>query len=113
MLSDLDRYIVEFTDPAEADLEAITDYLVEQDSADVAARLLVRILDRVQSLKIFPERGSVPGELIELGIHDHRQVLLSPYRLIYHVGPAKVSIVLIADGRREIRALLRQRLLKP
>jgi len=102
---------VEVTDPAESDLEAITDYLIGQGASEAAEHFLVRVLDKVQSLKSFAERGSIPAELAELGVDDHRQLLLSPYRLIYHVGTAKISVVLIADGRRDMKELLRGRLL--
>lgn len=110
-MSDPPTYLVEFTNPAEADLETILDYLVEQGAADVAEQLLERVLDKIASLETFPERGSIPGELLKMGVTDHRQLLLPPYRLIYQVGERQVSVVMIADGRRDMRELLRYRLL--
>ena len=46
-----------------------------------------------------------------LGIRDFRQILLPPYRLIYRVMDGTVFILLIADGRRDVQALLERRLL--
>ncbi|OSZ66616.1 hypothetical protein CAP40_12175 [Sphingomonas sp. IBVSS2] len=109
-MSDERRYRIEFTDASEADLEAIHDYLVAHDP-HAADLLLDRLVEKAVSLASFPDRGSIPDDLAAMGVHDHRQLLLSPYRMIYHVGPEIVAIVLIADGRRDMRALLRYRLL--
>jgi len=53
----------------------------------------------------------VPRELEALGILDYRQLALPPYRLIYRVAAKKVFIFVIADGRRDMQALLERRLL--
>jgi toxin ParE1/3/4 len=37
--------------------------------------------------------------------------MLAPYRIIYYLSDDRVIIVLIADGRRDMRSLLAQRLL--
>lgn len=105
------RYAVELTDAAEADLEAIFDYVAHHRSPFDAHRLLDRLEDKCRALSTFPERGSVPPELEALGDRGYRQLLLPPYRLIYRVADRAVSITLIADGRRDMDALLQRRLL--
>lgn len=105
------RYAVELTDAAEADLEAIFDYVAHHRSPADAHRLLDRIEAKCSALSTFPERGSVPAELDALGDRGYRQLLLPPYRLIYNVTDRAVSITLIADGRRDMGALLQRRLL--
>lgn len=106
-----ERFDVELTAGAEADLEAIYDYLAEQRSTDDAEALLEAFLERIETLERFPLRGAVPKELDALGIHEFRQILLSPYRLIYRVLGTKVFVLVIADGRRDMQALLERRLL--
>lgn len=104
-------YVVELTDAAEADLEAIFDYVAQHRSPAQANQLLDRLEARCATLSAFPERGSVPAELDALGDRKYRQLVLPPYRLIYRVAGQTVSVTLIADGRRDMSALLQRRLL--
>jgi len=46
-----------------------------------------------------------------LGIREYREVFLKPTRIIYRIIEKKVYILLIADGRRDMDALLQRRLL--
>lgn len=105
------RFEVELTQGAEDDLEAIHAYLAEHRSADAAESLLNAFLEKISTLERYPERGSIPKELEALGVRDFRQILLDPYRLIYRVTARKVVILVIADGRRDMQALLERRLL--
>ena len=104
-------YAVLLTSGAERDLEAIYDYLAEHRTAEDAAALLDAILEKVGALEHFPERGSVPKELAGLGIEEFRQILHRHYRMIYRVIGRKVFVSAIADGRRDMQALLERRLL--
>lgn len=105
------RFDVELTRGAEDDLEAIYDYLAEQRSAEDAEALLDTFLEKIATLERFPSRGAIPKELEALGIREFRQLLLAPCRLIYRVAGGTVFILLIADGRRDMQALLERRLL--
>jgi toxin ParE1/3/4 len=106
------RYAVELTQGAEDDLEAIHMWLAEHRSPDDADALLDRFIDVIDTLERFPGRGSVPQELKALGIGEFRQLLLAPYRLIYRVAADTVYVLVIADGRRDMQALLELRLLQ-
>jgi toxin ParE1/3/4 len=106
-----ERFEVELTADAENDIEAIHAYLAEKRSAKDADRLLDECLGAVEALECFPLPGAIPKELDALGIGEFRQILLQPYRLIYRVVSAKVFILVIADGRRDMQALLERRLL--
>ena len=105
------RFEVLITEGAEQDLESIHDYISEFDSVANANRVLDGLMDAVQSLAEFPERGSYPKELLSLGIQEYRQTFFKPYRLIYRVTGTQVVIYLIADGRRDMPSLLARRLL--
>lgn len=105
------RFEVELTQGAEGDLETIYDYLTDHRSMDAAETLLDAFLEKISTLERHPERGSVPKELEALGVREFRQILLDPYRLIYRVIGSKVVILVIADGRRDMQALLERRLL--
>jgi toxin ParE1/3/4 len=105
------KFEVLLTEGAEQDLEAIHDYISEFDSAANANDVLDGLINVVESLSSFPERGSYPKELVGLGIKEYRQTLFKPYRVIYRVTASQVIIYLIADGRRDMQSVLARRLL--
>ena len=76
-----------------------------------ANHVLEELIDVVESLSKFPERGGYPKELVGLGIKEYRQTLFKPYRVIYRVTGSQVIIYLIADGRRDMQSVLARRLL--
>lgn len=105
------KFRVLLTAGAERDLDALYDYVVRTDGAPQAHRLLDRLMESVEGLAHFPERGSHPKELATLGIREYRQVLFKPYRVIYRVAGKQVVIYLIVDGRRDMQSVLARRLL--
>lgn len=76
-----------------------------------ANHVLDRLLEAVERLAQFPERGSYPKELLALGIKDYRQTAFKPYRVIYRLLGSQVVVYLIVDGRRDMQSLLSRRLL--
>lgn len=105
------RYEVLLTQGAEQDLESIHDYIAEFDSVANANHVLDRLMEAVDGLARFPERGSYPKELVALGIKEYRQTAFKPYRMIYRIIGSRVVIYLIVDGRREMQSVLARRLL--
>ena len=105
------RYTVKLTDDAAQDLAELYDFVAEHDSLKSAERLLDNIEQTIESLALFPERGSVPKELLTLGIREYRQTFFKPYRLIYRTVGEIVYVQLIADGRRDTVSLLARRML--
>ena len=65
----------------------------------------------IESLSSFPERGSFPKELLELGIREYRQTFFKPYRVIYRIIGQIVYVQLIVDSRRDMVSLLARRML--
>lgn len=107
------NYGVLLTGDAERDLEVLHAWMMANRSPDVADGLLEDLLTLIASMENMPERGSIPKELEQLGITEFRQMLLPPYRLVYRITRQTVIIMLIADGRRDMQTILRQRLLRP
>jgi len=99
------------TDDAAEDLDEIGGYVARQDSPARAAHVLERIATVIAALAEAPDRGPVPAELAALGIRTYREVFYKPYRIVYRVQPDAVIVFLIADGRRDLQALLQRRLL--
>jgi toxin ParE1/3/4 len=104
-------YEVLLTRGAEQDLESLHDYIAEFDCLANADRVLDQLMEIVQGLTQFPERGSYPKELVALGIKDYRQTAFKPYRLIYRIIGNQVVVYLIMDGRRDMQSMLARRLL--
>ena len=104
-------YKVLLTQGAERDLEAIYDYIAENDSQANADYVLDKLMGVAESLAAFPERGSYPKELLTLGIREYRQAHFKPYRLIYRISGKQVIVYIIADGRRDMQTLLTRRML--
>ena len=102
---------VRLTRGAEIDLEALHGYVKDNRSVEQADALLDRLFAAIETLETFPLRGPVPKELDALGIREFRQMLVEPYRLIYRVSGKTVFVMVIADGRRDMQALLERRLL--
>ena len=105
------RYSVVISAEAERDLFDIQEYIAENDSVERAGTVVARIQHAVDGLEVFPNRGAHPAELLDYGNRDFREVHFKPYRIVYRVVATRVVVVLIADGRRDMRALLSRRLL--
>lgn len=102
---------VRWTAGAAADLEEIIDWIEENDSPARAEHVLERIESAVDALARYPERGSYPPELLEIGSRDYRETFFKPYRIVYRVQGRQVFVYLVADGRRDMQSLLARRLL--
>lgn len=105
------RFDVVLTSDAERDLEELYCYIADVDCLENAERVLERVLEVAETLATHPHRGSQPQELRALGIHEYRQVLFKPYRVIYRMFGKRVIVYLIVDGRRDMQTLLSRRIL--
>ena len=101
---------VPLTAGAQRDLAKIVDHIAEFESAANANRVLDKLVEVAKSLAELPRRGSHPRELLALGMREFRQVFFKPYRLIHSVTCNAVHVHPIADGRRDMQALLQRRL---
>jgi toxin ParE1/3/4 len=99
------------TADAVRDLEELYQYIAMHDLPSKAAYVLAGIERALNSLAESPDRGAFPKELLDLGIRDYREIFFKPYRIIYRVMDKGVYVFLIADGRRDMQALLQRRLL--
>ena len=109
-------YRVVFTGAAVQDLDEIADSIANLHSVRQALYVVNEIRKRVETLKVFPDRGTHLPELVDLGAGgtmDYRQLHWKPYRIVYFVSGRVVNIMLIADGRRDMPALLMKRLVRP
>ena len=104
-------FLVQLTDDAARDLEEICDYIEQHDASGKADHVLEQIERAFSSLSNHPDRGRHPKELLDIGIREYREIFFKPYRIIYRVMGKNVYVLVIADGRRDMQALLQRRLL--
>lgn len=105
-------FAVLLTHDAARDLEEICNYIALHDTPQKADYVFEQITKAFSRLSESPERGAYPKELLSLGIREYREVFFKPYRIIYRVMGKNIYILLIVDGRRDMRSLLQRRLLE-
>ena len=104
-------FSVYLTNDAEGDLEEIADYIAAKDGAARSAEVLAKIESAILSLEENPQRGAPMKQLLALGMREFREIFLKTYHVIYRIAGENVHVYLIADGRRDMAALLQRRLL--
>ena len=105
-------FLVQLTKDAARDLEEISDYIDWHDAPGRADHVLEQLEKAFHSLSEHPQRGNSPKELRDIGIREYREIFFKPYRIIYRVMGDNVYVLVIADGRRDMQALLQRRLLQ-
>ncbi|MDR3000018.1 MAG: type II toxin-antitoxin system RelE/ParE family toxin [Fibromonadaceae bacterium] len=105
------EYAVNLTKEAEADLEEIISYIAS-DSVQNAFKILDKLQNKVNSLNKMPERGRYVPELLDKNIRDYKELIVSPWRIIYKIDENKVDVLTIIDGRRNLQEILLEKLLR-
>jgi toxin ParE1/3/4 len=103
-------FTVLFTLGARNDLRTLHAYIASNDSpqnADYVVRGIIRV---ALTLRDLPDRGTHPPELLTLGNRSYRQVFFKPYRILCRIRQKSIFIAVIADGRRDMLALLTRRI---
>ncbi len=104
------RYEVIWSLVAENDLRNIIDYVAE-DSPVNASNVFKKISQKASSLYILPERGRIVPELRDQGILQYRELIISPWRVIYRISGKSVYVLSILDSRQNIEDILLKRLI--
>jgi toxin ParE1/3/4 len=105
------QYKVVLTEHAARDLEDIAHYITLHDGPERAEHVGREIEKAFSALVTFPNRGNFPQELLAVGERSFREVHFKPYRIVYRVFGRQVTVHIIADGRRDMHALMSKRLL--
>jgi toxin ParE1/3/4 len=104
-------FAVLLTNDAARDLEELYDYIARHDAPQKADYVLEQIEKAFSRLSEFPGRGAYPRELLALGIREYREIYFKPYRIIYRILDKNVYVLLMVDGRRDLKSLLQRRLI--
>lgn len=106
------RYEVSITIAAARDLAEIRAFLIESDSLVRAEQVLTSLQEVISTLSDMPHRGNIPKELSLFGATDYRELHYQSYRAIYTIEGGVVSVVAVADGRRDMQSFLHRRLVR-
>ena len=105
------KFELYWAEVAEADLREIVLHIAEESPAR-AGKILEEIAEKVSGLSRFPERGRIVPELRDQGIFLYRELIHSPWRIIYRIEEDKVYVLSVLDSRRNVEDLLLKRLIR-
>ena len=91
-----------WTTQAVEDLEAIRNFIAN-DSAAYADLAVARLLEAVERLEHFPRSGRIVPELSDPQL---REIIESPYRIVYRVHNETVEILTVFRASRLMPSVL-------
>ena len=103
------EYDIVWSNIAENDLKNIIEYIAD-DSPPNPLKVFKRIKQKASSLYTIPERGRVVPELRDQGILQYRELVISPWRILYRISEKTVFVLSVLDSRRNIEDILLRRL---
>ncbi len=103
------NYEVIWAETAENDLLKIVEYIA-QDSPDNALNVLSKIKEKVSDLSVFSDRCRIVPELYDNGINLYREMVISPWRVLYRISESQVLVLSVLDSRQNIEDILLKRL---
>jgi plasmid stabilization system protein ParE len=95
------KYHVVWSNIAENDLKNIIEYIAD-DSPPNALKIFKSIKQKASSLYTLPERGRIVPELRDQGILQYRELVISPWRILYRISEKSVFVLSVLDSRRNI-----------
>lgn len=100
-----------WTRTARRDLDTVVAYIAT-DSIENALSVLDRLQERAESLTTAAERGRPVPELRSIGVHQYRELVERPWRIVYRIEPGSVLVLAVLDGQRDLEFLLLDRLVR-
>jgi toxin ParE1/3/4 len=91
---------ITFAASAVNDLEAIRTWYVDQQIPTVGEKLLREIISQVERLAEFPESGRI---VPEFGIANLREIIYSPFRIVYRFDENRVRVVRVWRSERLLK----------
>lgn len=106
------KYKVLFDTQAKSDLLEIFQYLQINDSDEAASALISKVEMTCKNLEKIPARGHIPEELRGTGVKKYLEIHFKPYRIVYEIKKNIIYVHSVLDGRRNIRDILTDRILR-
>ncbi|MCI5149733.1 MAG: type II toxin-antitoxin system RelE/ParE family toxin [Candidatus Electrothrix sp. MAN1_4] len=102
------RYEVIWTKTAENDLLKIIEYIAQNNPAN-SIRVLKKIKKQTEDLYHSPKRCRIVPELYDQGISQYREMIITPWRIMYRISDDTVYVLSVLDSRRNIEDILLKR----
>ncbi len=102
------EYHVFWTQTAQKDLKRIMEYIAV-DSDIQARRVYLAIKQKADNLRQMPLQRRIVPELRYHSILIYRELISSPWRIIYKTEENKVWVLAVIDGRRNVEDILLER----
>ena len=99
------RYQVFWTQTAQQDLARIIEYIAVENR-NQAKKVYDALKQKARDLRQMPLRGRIVPELRFFNILSYREMISSPWRIIYQLSEDKVWILAVIDGRRDMEDIL-------
>lgn len=108
-MAETKTYQVLWSHTAQQDLTEIIEYIAH-DSVANALEILHKLESKAALLLTLPNRGRIVPELLHTGISQYREMVSTPWRIIYRVESRRVLIMSVLDSRRDLQTVLLNRL---
>jgi addiction module RelE/StbE family toxin len=102
------EFLVSWTSVAKDDLRLIVDYL-SLDNPTKADEVIQLIRVQTQKLQELPARGRIVPELRFCGVLLYRELIVSPWRIIYRIDGENIWVLAVIDSRRNVEDILLER----
>ena len=89
---------IDWTEPSLLDLQNIREYIAK-DSGYYAERFIARVIEAAETLQQFPLIGRAVPEAEDETI---RELLFHNYRIVYRAEPARILILTVIHGGRDL-----------
>ena len=107
----MDKMEVRWTETARKDLNEIIDY-ISNNSLESALENFYKIKNSINQLENFSKQGRIVPELKNENIVKYRELIISPWRIMYKIEKKNIYIMAVLDGRRNIEDVLMKRQLR-
>jgi len=85
---------------------------ISKDNPQAAEKFLDKIINLAESIKENPEKGRIVPELDFHNINNYRELIITPWRIIYRIEEQKVYILSMIDSRRNFEDIILKRLMR-
>ena len=99
------EYDIKWASPARNDINEIIDYIGKTNEI-YAVKVLDKIEENVEKLKIFPTFYRIVPELEKYGYYIYREIIVDYWRVIYKIENNLIYIMLVIDSRRNLEDIL-------
>ena len=91
------RVRVDFSHSARQDLVEVIEWYASQDAVEVGRRLVLRVIERTEQLRAFPDSGRMVPEFETPWL---RELEMPPFRIVYRRDEAVVTVVRVWRSER-------------